>query len=309
MKKKILHILLVITVLFIGISVKAKPITLDRTESNNYGVNKKWEITEKNKKNVLETPYVDASEKIYDFSDALTDSEEEELKELIDDFIKKTKMDMVIVIPNFPYTNDKENEDYAADFYDYNDFGLDIDKYSGVIFLRNTYESDPYFNIYTFGDAQIYFSYNRLENILDSIYPDIKSKNYKEGFTSFINQMISYYNKGIPNEMRDYYVDEMGYLKKDRHFHPAWFLYIIISTAITGIIMAILIGKNKMVKKATTAGEYLEKGSVNINNRKDVFIRSHTSSYTTSSSSGGGGFGSSGGSSGGGHSGGGGRHG
>ena len=51
-----------------------------------------------------------------------------------------------------------------------------------------------------------------------------------------------------------------------------------------------------------------EKESINITNRKDIFIRSHTTSYTESSSSSGGG-GSHSGSSGGGHSSGGGRHG
>ncbi|MBR2828508.1 MAG: TPM domain-containing protein [Bacilli bacterium] len=310
MKKKLIYV----TVLFLfllGIpSALAKPETKNREEIDNYGVNKKWEITDRNKNNVLQTPLVDASEKIYDFEDVLTESEKEELKELVDEFIKKTNMDMAIVISNFSYVSDEENENYAADFYDYNDFGIDLKDYSGVLFLRNTYEVDPYFNIYTFGEAQIMFSYNRLESILDDIFPDIKNKNYKEGLSSFIHQMTSYYEKGIPSEMRDYYIDEMGYLQVDRKFHPSWLIYLIISTIVTAIIMGILIGKNKMVVKVKTAEEYINKNSIDINNRKDVFVSSHTSSYTTSSSSGGGGgFSSSGGSSGGGHSSGGGRHG
>ena len=310
MKKIIISLLTIIISFSIIINVNAKPNTYERTEENNYGVNKKWKITDRNKNNVLKTPYVNASEKIYDFEDVLTSSEKEELKKLVDKFIETTKMDMVIVIPNFPYSYDKMNEEYAADFYDYNDFGLNLEKYSGVLFLRNTYENDPYFNIYTFGNAQIYFSYNRLESILDDIYPNIKNNNYKDGFSTFINRMINYYKSGIPKEMTDYYVDEMGYLQKERHFHPQWLLYLATSGTITFLIMLILIKKNKMIVKVRTAEEYLEKNSVNINNRKDVFINSHTTSYTVSSSSGGGGgFSSSGGSSGGGHSSGGGRHG
>ena len=74
--------------------------------------------------------------------------------------------------------------------------------------------------------------------------------------------------------------------------------------------MLILIKKNKMVKKQYQAEQYLSKESINITNRKDIFIRSHTTSYTESSSSGsGGGSSSHSGSSGGGHSSGGGRHG
>ena len=59
------------------------------------------------------------------------------------------------------------------------------------------------------------------------------------------------------------------------------------------------------------ATTYLDESSIKITARKDVFITSHTTSYTQSSNSDGfgGGFSSSSGSSGGGHSSGGGRHG
>ena len=71
--------------------------------------------------------------------------------------------------------------------------------------------------------------------------------------------------------------------------------------------MLIMIRKNKMVRKATTASAYLDKNSINYREHLDQFTHSHTTHYTISSSSGGGG--SHGGSSGGGHSSGGGRHG
>ena len=78
------------------------------------------------------------------------------------------------------------------------------------------------------------------------------------------------------------------------------------ASVITLITMLILVRKNKMVRKAITANEYLDKGSINYTQSMDQFVRSHTTHYTVSSSSGGG---SHGGSSGGGHSSGGGRHG
>jgi hypothetical protein len=67
--------------------------------------------------------------------------------------------------------------------------------------------------------------------------------------------------------------------------------------------MLIMIKKNKMVRKATTAGQYLNQGSINYTQKVDQFTHSHTTHYTVSSSSGGGG--SHGGSSGFGHGGGG----
>jgi uncharacterized protein len=215
-------------------------------------------------------------------------------------------MDMVIVTTSFSYYSDDQNEDYAADFYDYNDFGIDFDNYSGVLLLRNTYEQDPYYDIYTFGNAQLYFSYSRLNSVLDDIYYNLHNEYYYDGFTTFINEMTNYYNAGIPSSMNGYKVDENGYLYEV--YTIPWLIVIAISIGITAIVMLILIKKNKMVTKARTANEYLNRNSINITNRSDIFVNSHTTHYTTSSSSGGGGH-SSGGSSGGGHSSGGGRHG
>lgn len=315
MKRK-LKILLIVSLFFTGlINCNASTKTYDRNELKNYGVNKNWKITSKNKNNVLNTPAVDASEKIYDFDDVLTDEEEEILKGKISEFITTTNMDMVIVIPSFYYTSDSQNEDYAADFYDYNDFGMEFKKNSGVLFLRNNNKNDPYFNIYTFGNAQLYFSYNRLENILDSIYNDIKSQNYLEGFSRYIDMMITDYNSGIPSEMREYKVNNKGFLYKT--YQVPWIIVSLSAAGITAIVLIILISRNKMVMKASEATEYLNKNSVKVNERKDKFITSHTSSYRISSDDSdggfgggfGGGFSSRGGSSGGGHSSGGGRHG
>ena len=66
-------------------------------------------------------------------------------------------MEMVFVSIDMPYNYDSKNEEFAADFYDYNDFGLNFDKYNGILLLRNNYSSDRYYDIYTFGDAQLYF--------------------------------------------------------------------------------------------------------------------------------------------------------
>lgn len=312
--KKYLKILLIISTYFIGITnCYAYPRTFDRNELKNYGVNKNWTINENNKKNVLNTPAVDANDKLYDFAEVLTDEEEQILKEKINNFIKETKMDMVIVIPRFHYYNDKENEDYAADFYDYNDFGMKYTNNSGVLFLRNAFINDPYFNIYTFGDAQLYFDYQRLENTLDNVYRDIKNENYLTGFEMFINEMLAYHKSGIPKTMQEYKVDDKGYLHK---IYKIPFLPVtLISLAITTLIMLFLIKKNKMILTHHAAAAYLDESSIKITARKDVFITSHTTSYTQSSNSdgfgggSGGGFSSSSGSSGGGHSSGGGRHG
>ena len=283
----------------------------ERTSDNNYGVNKKEVlITDWNKPNILATPMVDASHKIYDFADILTDQEEKYLYAMIQEFINKTNMDMVILTDELTYTYDSQNETHATDFYDYNDFGLDFANYSGVLLYRNAYSLDPYYNVYTFGEAQLYFDFDRCEDMLDAIYTNMRSGAYLSAFEGFIKSFTDYYNKGIPSSMKDYAVDNFGYLYK-KYRYP-WLSSLIVSAIVALIYARVFIGRNKMVKKAREAESYLQDEDVDIYRKVDQYLRSSTTSYTTSSSSGsggGGGFSSSSGSSGMGHSSGGGRHG
>ena len=314
MKKFIWFLSVICFVFFSFTDVDASTTIYNRNERANLGVNKKWVIDYNKKNNVLNTPLVDASEKIYDFANILTDEEESKLFQLIQQFIKEAKMDLVIFTVDVPYGVDLNNEEYATDFYDYNDFGMDFEKYDGVLIFRNAYSSDPFYNIYTFGDAQLYFPFERCEEILDSIYPYFSTHNYMPGYERSIYMLEKFYRSGVPSQYKHYYVDDMGYVQK-KYVYPI--IIIPISMLFSGIIVAFFVGKNKMIKRATKADTYLDSKSIGFSERRDEFIRSHTTHYTmpssSSGSSSGGGFSSGGisrsGSSGGGHGGGGGRHG
>ena len=276
----------------------------ERTESNKWGVNKHWNINSSNLSNVKSVPLVDSSDKIYDFADILSDSEEKQIYSDIQSFIEKTNIDMVFVSIDMPYSYDTKNEDFAADFYDYNDFGINFSNYSGILLLRNDYSGDRYYDIYTFGDAQLYFDQSRYDDILDGIYEHFVSKNYLSGIRKFISECSNYYDRGYAPKFSHAYVDSDSFIHYN--YYVPIFPCLIGSFVLTLIIIAIMVSKNKMVRKAMSASEYLNKDSVNYTVHTDQFTHSHTTHYTVSSSSGGG---SHGGSSGGGHSSGGGRHG
>lgn len=308
MKKIVKIFILVVAIFSLNINVNASTNTKPRTETN-LGVNKKWNITSTNKDNVLKTKLVDASEHIYDFADVITDEEEQELFNKIEQFVNKANMDMVILTID-EQMSDAQIETYATDFYDYNDFGINYKLYDGILIVRNANSYNRFFNIYTFGNAQLYFTYDRCEIILDEIFYDIKNDNYLNGFTNFIDLSTVYYINGIPSTMKNYYVDDMGYLREK--FIVPWAAAIIISGLVTTIIIFVMYNKNKMVKKAKRATEYINKESLKFNLKRDDFINTRTTSYTVTSSSGSSGSGSHSshsGSSGGGHGGGGGRHG
>lgn len=306
-KNKYLFLFMILFFLF-SINVDASTITYTREKDNNYGVNKKWKINDGNINNVMQTPLVDASEKIYDYANILTDEEEEQIYKSIMDFRKKYNTEVIILTVRESYYRDSKNEELASDFYDYNDFGLDFTRYDGILIYRNAYEADPYYDIYTFGDAQLYFDSYRYNQVLDYVYNDLHSGEYYRGFSTFLEYFNDYYENGVV--MNNYYVDDMGYLQKK--FVPPFIPAIIFSGIVTAIVVLVLVRKNKMIVHATNADIYLDMSSVNYRRRDNIFVNSRTTSYTVSSSSGGsssGGGGSHSGSSGGGHSSGGGRHG
>lgn len=309
--KKIFKIILIL-VLFISFNnVYASTKTYERNSGNNYGVKKDYQISETMLEHIKKTKYVNADEKIYDFSDILTDDEEKELYSKIQEFIEKTNMDLVILTDNVPYNYDEENEDYAVDFYDYNDFGMNNEKYDGVIFFRNTYPNDRYYGIYMTGNAQLYFTDDRNDSTLDSIYYYISGDSYLAGITMFIDDFTRYYETGIPEQYSNSYIDDNGNLIYVKKYHPPFIFAGVLSLIVTIITIAVMVSKNKMVYKAREANEYLDKNSIKYNRKDSHLVSSNTTRHynpPSSSSSGGGSSHSFSGSSGSGHSGGG-RHG
>ena len=264
----------------------------ERTEANNYGVTKVKEI--KSLENVLKTPYVDPTLKIYDYANILTSEEEKELKSLIDGFVEQTNLDFVFVSFDMPYYSDSENEIVAQDFYDYNDFGQGLPKNGGVLLYRNTYSSDPYYGSVLTGEAMLYCNESCNDNILDNIYDSFHNGRYEEGITSFIHMFNSRYESGYDEEK--YYIDDNGSLRENKDLNP-------IPSVVTGAIATILgmlglVKKNKMVKKASNANDYLVESSINYKNKSDRFVSTVTTQTRINTDSGGGGshsgFGSSG---------------
>ena len=311
--KKYFKILFLFFIILFSINVNAIETYKDgisRKELKDYGVNKHWNINDSNMNNVLSTPKVDASLKVYDYGEILSEDDEKAIKKYISEYIEHTNMDMAFVTVNMPYSNDKVNEDYAADFYDYNDFGLDLEKYSGVLLLRNTYEKDPYFNIYLFGNAQLYYVGDRADNMLRDITPYFTSNQYVEGFRIFKEDFINYYDDGA--YLTDYVINDDGYLIKDKgSFRIPYIICIIVGIVADLIVLPIMVKKNKMINVAKKADVYMDRTTINYKTKTDKFLTTNTVSHriSSSTSSGSGGFSSSSGSSGGGHSSGGGVHG
>lgn len=285
--KKIFLILFLIILVAFHKNVFCSTNTYPRTE-NNLQIHSNIKVTNSVKKAVLSTPKVDASEKIYDFANLFTSTEETNLYNLINHFITTYNMDMVIVTIN---TNNKSSAmAYADDFYDYNDFGKGS-TFDGLLFLIDMDTREMW--ISTTGQAILMYNDYRIDNILDKSYTYITSQKYFECAKSFITSASSYATQGIPSYNKDYIIDENGdYVKnttKTLNNFPLLFV-IIISFILSTIYVFFARSKHKTIKKATEAKQYLIKNSINITKKEDKFINSHVSKVydpPSSSSSGG----------------------
>ena len=222
---------------------------------------------------------LDTNLKIYDYRDLLSDNEENLLKEKIDEFIDTYQMDMVLVTVD--EHNSDSTEEYADDFYDYNGFGIGKHHDGLILVIDNNFEKENLW-ISTTGEAIRMFDDYRIDKILDVIYEEY---DYYELFDKFIDECSYYANIGIPSSNKNTYINSHGDLVYQRHFPIL--ISIIISAIISTIVLLVLIHKNKMVKKATEANVYMNKDNININERQDQFITTHTTSVRINTSSGG----------------------
>lgn len=286
MKKKSL-ILIVVCLLMSFQVVCASTNVTTRTEEN-LQIWDSINITSRVKKAVLATPKVDEKEKIYDFADLFSDTEEENLYRSSKKFIQDNNMDIVIV--TIDENNKSSAMEYADDFYDYNYFGIG-NTHDGIIILIDMDNRKVW--ISTTGKAILMYNDDRLDNILDLVQDKLIDKKYYLAAQNFINYSDKYAKNGIPNGNLDMKIDENGnYVKKGNlefnSINDVIYFVIgitLIPTIITIIIILIGVSSHRNVKKASFAKPYLKQGSLNIGLRKDGFVRTYTTSTRISSSS------------------------
>ena len=283
MRKVCYLLLIVILFSFCTVPVSASTNTFSRTEDNLL-VSSDITVTSQNIDNILNTPAVDASEKVYDFAELLTLSEEEKLYHQVEQFMDSANLDLAIVTIS---ENNKLNaREYADDFYDYNGFGTDSE-HSGVLFLVDMDTREIYMS--TTGKAISLYSDYRIDMTLDAISQEFSNQNYYQGITKFVTILKNYDTIGLPsNKDSKYAIGDDGEVYRE---FP-WLIVLGVPFAITAIVIGVMIHKNKLVR-ATSSREYLDKDSLKINTVSDRLIFTNTvavprSTGSSGSSSGGG---------------------
>lgn len=259
---KIVLSLIIVCILFNSVDVFASTKVNIRTEDD-YLVPNGVIVTESNRDAILSTPAIDASEKIYDFAEVLTEADEEKLYNQIIDFINETSMDLVIVtIKSNPVDN---TEKYAHNFYNYNFFKKD-----GALLLIDFEQGGIYMT--TNGEAHGLFPDSRIQPVLASVYKKILEKDYYNACFMFINSVRGFVGLGEAEAGEDVVIDVDGTVHKESRVMQA-LIFALIGTV---IVMLILVSMNKMVKPATSSRDFLNRETMIINGLSDKFIGTNT---------------------------------
>jgi len=219
-------------------------------------------------------PKVDENEKVYDFADLFTDTEESLLYDEITDFIFESNLDMAVVTIDDNPKNSAMN--YADDFYDYNKFGIGS-TYDGLLFLIDMDTREMW--ISTTGTAQVIYDNNRINRILNDAYYKIVDEDYYACASKFVEKSQYYFGLGIPSSNKNAGINENGdyiynFEGSALHFNEMFLPLGAFSLIVALIIVFIMKGRHKTIKKATTAWSYMHSPSITY--REDTFLTTNT---------------------------------
>lgn len=191
-------------------------------------------------------------------------SDEKELDKKIKN-IQKDKFDVVIL--TVKSLDGKSAQDYADDYYDNNDYGLDNEK-SGVLFLVS--KGDRKYHISTKGAGIKAFTDYGIGRINEEIKPYLSDGDYFNACDEFLNitkDFVKAYKEGTPYDTDNPYNEEIDYVILE-------VIALVIAFVIALISVGIMRLRMNTAKPKGTAMEYIKKGSFKLTSEKDIFMYS-----------------------------------
>ncbi len=179
--------------------------------------------------------------------------------------IQKDKFDVVIL--TVKSLDGKSAQDYADDYYDNNDYGLDSEK-SGVLFLVS--KGDRKYHISTKGAGIKAFTDYGIGRIKEEIKPYLSDGDYFNACDEFLNitkDFVKAYKDGTPYDTDNPYNEEIDYVILE-------VIALVIAFVIALISVGIMRLRMNTAKPKGTATEYIKKGSFKLTSEKDIFMYS-----------------------------------
>ncbi len=199
------------------------------------------------------------NDRLVDEADILSDSEEETLRNKLDEISERVKCDVVVVTVDS--LDGKTAQAYADDYFDYNGYGYGSN-HDGALLLMA--KNDRKWAISTCGYGITALTDRKLENMADEFTPYLSKKKYNQAFNIYAN-------------MCDQYISQARNTKTTNGKEPYNVGKSLLISLGVGVVIAIIAvmamaSQLKSVKLQQSAVNYIKQGSLRVNQRHDVFL-------------------------------------
>ena len=202
---------------------------------------------------------------VVDNADLLTQTEENELSEKLQDISDELQFDVVVVTTNS--IGSKTATEYADDYFDYNGYGRGSNN-DGALFLVDM--GDRKWAISTSGYGIEAIVDSALDDMEEEIVPYLKSGDYDGAFNEFADLTYDIVNDA--KNGKSYSNSTTSTTKNHKNIGTNLIVAFSIGAGISLIIILVYRSKLKPVKFQKEAKEYIVPGSFNLRRSDDVFL-------------------------------------
>lgn len=202
---------------------------------------------------------------VVDNADLLTQTEENELSEKLQNISDELQFDVVVVTTNS--IGSKTATEYADDYFDYNGYGRGSNN-DGALFLVDM--GDRKWAISTSGYGIEAIVDSALDDMEEEIVPYLKSGDYDGAFNEFADLTYDIVNDA--KNGKSYSNSTTSTTKNHKNIGTNLIVAFSIGAGISLIIILVYRSKLKPVKFQKEAKEYIVPGSFNLRRSDDVFL-------------------------------------
>ncbi|WP_394924300.1 TPM domain-containing protein [uncultured Robinsoniella sp.] len=210
--------------------------------------------------------FASSGSQVFDDAGLLSSDQIADLEQKTDILREKYNMNFVVVTTND--AQGKSAREYADDFYMDHGFYDDGEARGGATLLIDMDNREIY--ISTAHDMIYYMTDDRVESVLDTAYPYIKSGEYYKCLSSMVDATQNFVDKGVPS---DQYTEneETGEITRYLSIRPIdWAIAVGAALLLGGAVCGFTVGKYKL-KWGSYSYPYKQKGRLNLTNQSDHF--------------------------------------
>ncbi len=213
-----------------------------------------------------EIALIEDGNSVYDEANLLTSSEEDEIAEVLEDVSAAYETQLVIVtVPEL----DSSIDYFAEGLYDTMGFGYG-DSYDGVLLIVCMDPGEC--SILCNGSAANIITPDTRDQILDAVASYLSDGDYAEAFLTFAEECEYYLDGSSANSAASTYPDNGNRERSEFTFGSTLLFSMVVGIVAGLIVVAILAGQLKSVKKQNQARDYVKAGSMRLTERSDIFL-------------------------------------